>query len=162
MIKGAATYYRLQKMDTVRRDDIAAIWRQDRIPVIYRRGSGNPLMLKLPYAVDNRSWTKTGHRNKPVWNGQYKCWETPKSWFDDLVSRALIRYGKIYVIQPYREQEKCAPACWNAKGHECQCSCMGKNHGVNGPNGRRFVVSDTFATQWHDRELACRLIERTE
>lgn len=29
-------------------------------------------------------------------------WELPKSWFNDLVDRALQRYGKVYIIQPYR------------------------------------------------------------
>jgi len=37
----------------------------------------------------------------------------------------LAKYSKVYVIQPYREQEKCSPTCQNAIGHECQCSCMG-------------------------------------
>jgi hypothetical protein len=59
--------------------------------------------------------------------------------------------AKLYIIQPYREQEKCSPSCQDAEGHECQCSCMGRYHGI----GR---VSDTFATRWGDQELACRLL----
>ena len=67
-------------------------------------------------------------------------WELPKSWFNDFVDRALQRYGKVYIIQPYREQEICARACQEALGHECQCSCMGANHGV-GNDGSWFEVS---------------------
>ena len=70
-----------------------------------------------------------------------------------------LRFGRVYVIQPYREFEKCAPACWNATGFTCECSCMGKNHGSM-PGGRWWVVADTFAIQWQGRRLACRLIER--
>jgi hypothetical protein len=84
-------------------------------------------------------------------------WELPKSWFNDFVDRALKRYGKVYIIQPYREQEICARACQEALGHECQCSCMGANHGI-GNDGSWFEVSDTFSTRWGERELACRLL----
>ncbi|WP_354134437.1 hypothetical protein [Bradyrhizobium sp. S3.9.1] len=65
--------------------------------------------------------------------------------------------SKVYIIQPYREQEICARACQEAQGHECQCSCMGANHGV-GNDGSWFEVSDTFSTRWGERELACRLL----
>jgi hypothetical protein len=35
---------------------------------------------------------------------------------------------------------------------------MGENHGVQSPGGNWFTVSETFATLWHDRKLACRLM----
>jgi hypothetical protein len=74
------------------------------------------------------------------------------------VEQTLKKYKKLYIIQPYRVQEKCAPACWNAEKHECQCSCMGENHGMGNPSGKWFVVSETFATTWRQNELACRLL----
>ena len=147
-------------MESVSKERIEKIWRQAQIPVVYRRGTGNPLLVKIPFSKDNHAWLKGDHRNKPKWIAQYKCWETPNSWFNDVVNKSLIRYSKVYIIQPYRQQEKCAPACWHATGHECECSCMGANHGSQGPKGKWFVVSDTFATQWHEKELACRLLKR--
>jgi hypothetical protein len=80
-----------------------------------------------------------------------------KAWFNDFVERSLVQYGNVYIIQPYREQEKCSPACQNAVGHECQCSCMGLYHGA-GNDGSWFEVSGTFATRWGSQELACRLM----
>jgi hypothetical protein len=91
--------------------------------------------------------------------GEY--WEIPKAWFNNFVNSALERYGKVYVIQPYNEQEKCAPACMNAGGHICECSCMGEHHGL-GNDGSWFEVSDTFAAKWHGRHLASRLMTRKE
>ncbi|WP_085642645.1 hypothetical protein [Thalassospira sp. MCCC 1A03138] len=138
------------------------IWNQGNIPVILRRGGkGQRLRLRLPFSKSNRLWLQNGRSNSPTWvaNGNY--WEVPKAWFNDLVERSLERYGKLYVIQPYREQEKCAPACWNAQGHECQCSCMGANHGA-GNDESWFVVSETFATRWGDQQIACRLMLRRE
>ena len=128
------------------------IWNQSDIPVILRRGGkGQRLRLRLPFSRSNRLWLQNGKSKSPEWMANGSYWEVPKVWFNDLVNRSLEHYGKLYVIQPYREQEKCAPACWNAQGHECQCSCMGANHG-SGNEGSWFVVSDTFATRWGNRE----------
>ena len=132
------------------------------MPVVYRQGGSEPLLVRLPYASGNGGWLRSDHRRKPEWVKQYKCWGTPKAWFEDVVRRLLQRFGRVYVIQPYRTQEKCAPACWNATGVECECSCMGANHGSGNASGRWHVVSDTFAVQWRNRQLACRLIQRPQ
>ena len=142
----------------VRDERLLKVWKQQRIPVILRRGGkGERLRARVPYSDDNRVWLQNSRRSSPQWIDKYRCWELPKAWFNDLVDRSLKRYGKVYIIQPYREQEKCAPACQNATGHECQCSCMGEHHGV-GNDGSWFEVSDTFATRWGNRRLACRLL----
>ena len=136
------------------------IWNQTSIPVVLRRaGKGEQLRARLPFADDNFSWLRNGRRIRPVWNTTEAFWQFPKSWFNDFVNRALDRYLQVYIIQPYREQEKCSPACQNAVGHECQCSCMGQFHG-SGNDGSWFEVTDTFSTRWGERELACRLLRR--
>ncbi len=137
---------------------LANIWNQSEVPVVLRRtGKGKRLRVRLPYSSDNRSWIQTVGKTSPIWIASEKYWELPKSWFNNFVNMALGRYGKLYIIQPYRDQEKCSPACMNAVGHECQCSCMGANHGT-GNDGSWFEVSDTFATRWGDLHLACRLM----
>jgi hypothetical protein len=138
--------------------DAAAIWRQSAIPVAYRPG-GAPLLVKLPFAADNADWLRNGKRTKPEWVKRFKAWEVPRSWFNDVILRVLQRYGRVYVIQPFRELEKCAPACWNAQGFECECSCMGEHHGSQGAGAGWFVVSETCAVRHGERVLACRLIE---
>ena len=139
---------------------LKGIWGQTNIPVILRRGGkGEKLRVKLPYNEDNRNWLQNGRRISPIWTKDEKYWELPKSWFNDLVNRCLDRYRRVYIIQPYREEEKCAPACMSAIGHECQCSCMGANHGA-GNDGSWFEVSDTFAVRWKNQYLASRLLER--
>ena len=136
------------------------IWTQTSVPVVFRQEKGNPLLVRLPYATDNHTWLKDTNRHKPKWDSQYRRWELPVAWFDDIVSRALKRHGKVYVIQLYRAQQKCAPACWNAKGHHCECSCMGVSHGSGHPGGRWHEVSETFACHWGPKEYACRLLQR--
>lgn len=135
-----------------------AIWNQDKIPVILRRaGKGQKLRARLPFAVDNRAWLQNDRRTNPDWVADGRYWEFPKAWFNDFVERALKRYGRVYIFQPYRELEKCAPACQNAVGHECQCSCMGANHGA-GSDSSWFEASETFSFRWGEQELACRLL----
>ncbi|GEM_PF-566510 len=135
------------------------VWNQRAIPVVFRRGPGEGLMIRMPYSSQNREWIKAEHRREPNWNMKFRCWETPRSWFDDLVTRFLRKFGKVYVIQAFREQQKCAPACWNATGFDCECSCMGQNHGSGNPAGCWHIVSDTFAIEWSERQYSCRLIE---
>ncbi len=138
---------------------IEDVWYQTLIPVIYRPPNRGELLLKLPFFNNNYEWLKHNRNRKTEWLPKSKCWKTPRSWFSSLVDQVLNKYKKLYIIQPYREQEKCAPACWNAKKHECQCSCMGRNHGAGKPDGNWFIVSDTFATTWREQTLACRLLE---
>jgi hypothetical protein len=140
--------------------DAARIWGQTAIPVIYRQGGSAPLLMRVPYRPDNRTWLRSESQRKPEWNPKEKHWKIPKSWFERIVEQALARFGRVYVIQPYREQEKCAPACWTARGITCECSCMGANHGSQVPFGRWHVVSDTFAVRWGEEKFACRLIAK--
>lgn len=142
----------------VRDKRLLRAWKQQDIPVILRRGGKQELLrARIPQSEDSEAWLRHARRRLPRWSDEFECWELPKAWFNDFVNRSLKRYGQIYIIQPYREQEKCAPACQRATGHECQCSCMGAHHGV-GNDGSWFEVSDTFATRWDDRHLACRLL----
>ncbi|MBP2238100.1 hypothetical protein J2Z31_004627 [Sinorhizobium kostiense] len=138
---------------------LKAVWTQTTIPVVMRLGIGRPLSVRLPFAEGNGEWLKMGRRRDPKWNSNDRFWELPKAWLNTIVDRSLDRYGSVYVIQPYQEQEKCSPACMNAQGHECQCSCMGANHGA-GNDGSWFEVSDAFACRWNEYTIACRLMKR--
>jgi hypothetical protein len=138
--------------------DLKRIWNQPRIPVVLRRGGkGQLLRVRVPISVGAFDWLKDSRRFSPVPNADLRCWELPKAWFNDFVTRSLKRFGRVYIVQPYREHETCSPACLNARGFECECSCMGANHGV-GSDGSWFEVSDTFAVRSLEPQLACRLL----
>lgn len=142
-------------------ENLRRIWKQSRIPVVYRQRGSKPIMVRLPFSRDNRKWLKEARRQKePEFSDQYKCWMLPKSRFDNIITRLLAKFAQVYVIQPYRILEICARSCMNANGFECECSCMGANHGA-GNADRWFEISETLAVKWHAREYACRLIQRT-
>jgi hypothetical protein len=107
--------------------NLGMIWnQQSHTPVVWRVPALMPkLHVRLPYRITNREWLSTGRRTAPVWDAENRWWVLPKFWFDDFVNRALHEFGRVYVIQPFREKEICALACRNAQGHICECSCMG-------------------------------------
>jgi hypothetical protein len=135
------------------------VWRS-KTPVVFRQAQGR-LRVRLPFSAHNRSWLAAMGRHNPEWISAKKYWEIPAAWFNKLVERALDSYGFLYVIQPYREQEKCARACMEAQGHECNCSCMGANHGQGNMSGW-LEISETFATRWNEAHLACRLLRKRD
>lgn len=137
------------------------VWDQEAVPVVLRRtGKGEKIRVRLPYrGRSNRAWLRTLGPTQPEWVPSGRFWELPKTWFNDFVKQALLKYDQLYVVQPVREQEKCSPKCLNAEGHECECSCLGANHGT-GNDGSWFEVTDTFATRYGPRRLACRLMIR--
>jgi hypothetical protein len=55
--------------------DMAVIWTQKQIPVVYRQRGSKPVLIRLPYNDDNRTWLKGDHRRKPVWNARETYWE---------------------------------------------------------------------------------------
>jgi hypothetical protein len=133
------------------------VWHNGKIPVVLRRES-KPTRIRIPKFPNDEEWLRSGSRKKkPRWDLQGKYWELPASRFNELVKMILHRFGKLYIIQPYREKEVCARACMEANGFECQCSCMGRNHG-NAHSGGWFEVSDAFAVRFGDKRVACRLI----
>lgn len=139
-------------------EDFDRFWKQTRLPVIFQRQRPAPLLIRLPYAEDNKVWLRNDERNKPSWDKLNGAWEVPQAWFERAIRLSFSRYGACYVIQLYREKEVCAPACWNALGADCECSCMGANHSTGRPNGRWYEISDTFAVLWGVQRYSVRLL----
>jgi hypothetical protein len=137
--------------------NLREVWNQRVIPVVVRRDSP-PLWVRLPFAKDNGSWLRSSSRRKPVWDPEKRRWEVPRIWFEGLVRRLLSRYGRVYLVQRTKELQKCAPACWNAEGTHCECSCLGARHGTGQPGGRWYEVSATFAFHWERLPYSCRLL----
>jgi hypothetical protein len=114
---------------------LKAVWDQGNIPVVLRRvGKGERIRVRLPFASSNGAWLRNDRHIKPEWfGGKQKYWELPKAWFNDFVERALKKYGKLYVIQPYREQEVCARSCMEATGHDLPMLVHGRKSWLRVP-----------------------------
>lgn len=139
--------------------DFNRFWKQTRFPVIFQRQRPARLLIRLPYAVDNRIWLRNGEKNIPNWDKENGAWEVPQAWFERVIRLSFTRYGACFVIQLYREKEVCAPACWNALGADCECSCMGANHSSGQPSGRWYEVGETFAVLWGVQRYSVRFLK---
>jgi hypothetical protein len=148
---------------------ILEIWGNLKIPVVFKKNSKDDVLVRIEYkhqtkfefAILNDGRTHiTGNQKFPTWDNQYRCWRTAKTKSQHTVEILLKKFGEVYYIHGYKNQVKCAPACWNAKGTDCQCSCMGANHGQGVPGGNWFVVNDTLAVQYEEREYSCRLLKK--
>ena len=137
-------------------NQLQRVWNQRSTPVLLNRGKRGPPRLRLPYREYNRAWLRSDRRTDPTWHKDGKYREVPRAWFNDLVRRCVEEFGSVYIIQPFRAQQKCAPVCWEAVGEDCECSCMGANHGMGRPKGRWIVLSETFAASWDSEMWACR------
>src|SRR4051812_2007853 len=117
------------------RSRLKAVWSQRDIPVILRRqGKGEKTRARMPgplkYSLAEETWIQNGRRIYPEWVHGASFWQFPKKWFNDFVERSLMRFTRVYTVQIFREQEICARSCMEAHGFECNCSCMGQNHGM--------------------------------
>lgn len=146
-----------QKLEAVRK--LEAIWKQKEVPVIFLKERKGRPMIKAGDGEKDTVWIRDfGSSYGGSWQQKYNCWVVPKAWFTGITKKLLSIYGRVYVVQPFSENEKCCPACWNATGIECTCSCQGANHGSGQPAGKWYIVSDTFAAKRGDRHYGCKLI----
>lgn len=145
-------------MATDDKQTLTGIWRQNVVPVVFKRERPQSLLIKLPFEENNMEWLRNGRHNKPVWSSQYHAWQVPQKWFEETIKQCVSKYARCYVVQCHRERQICAPACWSANGMHCECSCMGENHGTGHPGGRWYEIDETLAVSWEARKYAYRLV----
>ncbi|AGI71921.1 hypothetical protein OA238_c18120 [Octadecabacter arcticus 238] len=135
--------------------EIWANWRHKTIPMAIRSDEKRTkVLVHLPFGEDNRVWLHGLGKTRPKYVRDHQAWEIPKAWFNKFVEAALLRYRRVYVVQPYREYEVCAPACRNAKGHDCNCSCRGKTTApVTVADGLTFQIR--FLSSGEKRKWLC-------
>lgn len=134
-------------------------WRQSEVPVIFRPSEAN-VLIKLPFSVDNRAWLSRGRQRRADWNPKFKCWELPRSAFNELARRIIDRYAQVILIQPYNPEQKCCHACQNAKGLDCECACMGKNHGQGCTDDPWYKITGAMRDSFEGREYQIQSVGR--
>jgi hypothetical protein len=138
---------------------LLAVWRQTKIPVLFRR-DGADLLVKLPFDLENQKWLWRGRASKPTWNVQWKCWGLPRSAFNELARRSIERFGEVYLIQPLNPDQECCAACQNAKGLDCECGCLGRNHGLASRGQAWFHIASGEAADYKGRKYQVQKVDR--
>ena len=91
---------------------------------IFKNGQGKP---NLRYERDIKDvpdveWVPS----KAVWAKKYFNGKQPR-----ILHEKILYYGEPDVVWTPGKDAPCSANCRNAKGKYCQCSCKGKNHGIN-------------------------------
>ncbi len=148
-----------------RYDQAKTAWNQRVIPVILRRkrsNEGNPkLRIRLPECGSHYHLLKANPNNhNPVHikNGDY--WELPYSRLNSLVRILGDHYGKVILMQPVKHKQVCAKSCMDAGGFECECSCLGANHGSHNMDSSWYEVDDTYAVRYGEEEVSLKIITK--
>lgn len=143
-----------------------SIWREGASPIVYGEGKGSPIKARVPINPEDpfemyttRKWLRLNQSRIPAFNPRDRSWTLPRSWLSKVTDKILRHYGSVYLIEPLRDQRRCAPKCWDAKRHDCECSCLGENHGVGRPDRDWYEISETFAVKNGPKKMACRLLK---
>ena len=140
-----------------RQKPFSKIWFESPVPALFRPPKGQ-VLVRVDKHPTNRCLIKLG-RNWPRWVEQRHCYQVPAAWFSKLAKVIVNEFGAVWIIQPFREKQICAPACRDAEGLVCECSCMGEFHGVNHAGNGWFEVSESFMVRYSSAQWACRLLK---
>ncbi|WP_236652527.1 hypothetical protein [Streptacidiphilus neutrinimicus] len=101
------------------------------LPTVHRPVGTARLRIRMPYAPDTRAWwhDQLGDLIRPAWNREMKCWEIARSHMREVVEALAERFGAVEVALDFRNSSRCDVRCRDAEGDDCDCQCLGENHG---------------------------------
>lgn len=136
---------------------------ESKIPVLLNPKTKGKIMLRFPNEEKHQAFVEAGQKSEPEWK-PYGAWLVARSALRSHAQRCIGEWGSCWIVQSYREKEVCAPACQNALGLECHCSCMGLYHGheAEASSGKWHVVNEAFCVRWGDVVYAVRRISAYE
>lgn len=124
---------------------------------VFRPVTG-PLIVQCPYW-----WLRIHLGREPCRVGTgTNCWSVPRSRFRSVVESACQSFDKVTVIDDRRRSSRvCDVRCWNARGQDCGCICLGTRHGGTprmgelALNGTSLIETDTTRfTYTYEQETA--------
>ncbi|MBD3004674.1 hypothetical protein [Streptomyces sp. 5-10] len=97
-----------------------------------------------------------GSRSRLDWDKERKRWLMSRQHMAKVIDGCLRRWSRVELRRQYLETQRCDVRCQQAKGDDCECSCMGLMHGsraVGGGwlSGFRRVGETTLVTRGAER-----------
>lgn len=145
-------------------EDAKKAWNQKERPVILRcrksNGRNQKLRIRLPERGEHFTLLKGSNKfnHKPVYIASGKFWEVSYQRLNELVEVLAKFYGEVILMQPVKEKQVCARKCMEANGFECECSCLGANHGSENMNSSWYEVNDTYAVRYESDQVSLKVI----
>lgn len=144
--------------------DAKKAWNQSAVPVILRRKKKDGHNPKLRIRIPSQSGAyeilkgRNKHNHNPRFDEKGKYWELAYDRLDEMVKILAIHFGSVILMQPIRHKQVCARTCMEAQGFECECSCLGENHGSQNMNSSWYEVYDTYAVKYGEEEISLKVI----
>lgn len=93
--------------------------------------AGGRVVIWMPYARGTRGWLRSvcGAGTRPEFDRARKAWTVARPHFRRVVDALADRYGSVDVYMDHTARTVCGKLCWEAKGDDCDCACLGDNHG---------------------------------
>jgi hypothetical protein len=106
--------------------------------------AGGRIVLALPYAKGTRFLLREvcGPGTRPEFDRARKAWLVARPHFRKVVEALALRYGTVPVTTDHTVRHACDSKCWDAKGGECECHCLGDNYGGGFPRGWHSISGD--------------------
>lgn len=110
----------------------------------------------MPNARGNREWLRDvcGPGTRPDWDKPTRTWRVARPHFRKVISALVARHGVIAVCVDIVVTRACGSWCRDARGDECDCSCLGENHGSGTwtagwvPVSDEWVVENQLVRRW--------------
>lgn len=98
---------------------------------VYRPVGTGRIRVRMPYQVGNRAFIHRtlGSMVRPDWNRLENQWEIARQHMRDVVEALAERFGVVEVTIDFRSTSRCDIRCRDAEGDDCDCQCLGENHG---------------------------------
>jgi hypothetical protein len=133
-------------------------------PRVHRKVGETRLWVWMPYSTTNRQWLKDtlGARIKLEWVKRpgESHWEIARNHLRAVVEALADRFGSVDVYLEYKLTERCDTRCRDARSDDCECSCLGANHGGAAYMREWRRVGETTLVASGDRKLVHLRVER--
>lgn len=96
-----------------------------------KRTASRRVEVTLPYRHGTRRWLRSvcGAGSRPEFDRVRKVWLVSRPHFGAVVAALVGEYGAVDVYADHTARSACGALCREAVGDECDCSCLGENHG---------------------------------
>jgi hypothetical protein len=106
------------------------------------------VVAKIPVRKGNYRWLREAVRLRSPRLDDDR-WHLPRNCLNRLVIASVDRYGYVALWRDMSRLSRCTRRCLEAEGFECDCSCLGENHG-SGAHGWFERVGDVVVADRGD------------
>lgn len=117
-------------------------------------------MVRISHPEDNRAWLgsiRTRGRGL-LWQREERHCECHSAWLAALAEVVLAHHCRVWLMQQFDCRAGCNESCITGRGLDCECGCLGRNHGAGLVDGWAQRIEANDACALLGVVYACRLL----